>query len=85
VRSLAAREPDLKNNTRTAVLGYLILNIATSFSIALPAAGITNHLLNLDGFSFGRGILLWIAFTGLSLLVTLPVIPLLQKRIEREG
>ena len=63
---------------------YLAVNIALTFSLALPAAGMLNHLI--PGVAdFERAILLWMAATLACLLMTLPVIPVVRQRRRQKS
>jgi hypothetical protein len=73
------------DSSRLAVTAYIIINIALAFSLALPAAGITNHLLNVTGFSLARGLLLWGGFILAEMALTLPTIPIVRRRIESKN
>jgi hypothetical protein len=68
---------------------FSLVNLALIFSLALPAAGITNHLLRGYSPGDGRGWLLWLLASLGCLILSLPSIPLIrrrvQERLEREA
>lgn len=75
-------ESSLNKNLRRALAGYLIINLAISVTIALPAAGMINNLLAKTEFAFARGVLLWLSLTIIAMFLTLPLIPRLRRRVN---
>lgn len=62
---------------------YSLVNLALIFSLALPAAGIANHLLRGYTPGDGRGWLLWLLASLCCLVLSLPAIPLIQRRVQQ--
>jgi len=75
-------ESSLNQNLRRALAGYLIINLAISFTIALPAAGMINNVLAETEFALVRGVLLWLSLTIVAMILTLPLIPRLRRRVN---
>lgn len=67
---------------RQALVIYVFANIGLVFSLALPAAGMINHLLG-GIASFERAAALWVLLSLLCILITLPFLRLIQGRILR--
>jgi hypothetical protein len=61
---------------------YILINIALIFSLALPAAGMVNHLLPSGIPSIERGLLLWLLFSIAVFSLTLGVLPLIRKHLQ---
>jgi hypothetical protein len=62
---------------------FSLVNLALIFSLALPAAGIANHLLPGYTPGDGRGWLLWLLASLGCLILSLPSIPLIQRRVQQ--
>ncbi len=71
----------MRETNRQILVIYLLINLALIFSLALPAAGMLNHLLPGGQPSFARGVLLWLLNSLFCFIFTLPAIPLIRKRI----
>lgn len=61
-------------------LGFI--NFALVFSVALPAAGMINHLLPFGEPLFWRGLLIWALLTLLCITLSFLLLPWLRRRLE---
>jgi lysylphosphatidylglycerol synthetase-like protein (DUF2156 family) len=73
----------MSETTRQSLILYAFINITLTFSLALPAAGMVNHLLPSGVPEIGRGLLLWLLFSVATLLLTLSLLPLIRKRVRQ--
>lgn len=62
---------------------FSLVNLTLIFSLALPAAGIANHLLGGYTPGDGRGWLLWLLASLSCLALSLPAIPLIRRRVQQ--
>jgi hypothetical protein len=70
------------NNSRQVLIVYLAINLTLIFSFALPCAGMLNHLIFPGETTFTHGFLFWIATSILCLVLTVPFIPFIRRRIQ---
>jgi len=68
--------------TRQTLIVYLFINITLGFSVALPAAGMINHLLPRGEPEPERAISIWLAGIITCLVLTLGLVPVIRKRIS---
>jgi hypothetical protein len=69
--------------TYQSLVLYVFINITLIFSLALPAAGMVNHLLPSGAPTIGRGLLLWLLFSILTFLLTLIALPIIRNRLQK--
>ena len=72
----------MSETTHKVFVIYILINLALVFSLALPAAGMVNHLLPYGSPTPIRGLGLWFFFSLLSFLFTLPVLILIRRRLS---
>ena len=74
----------MENINRQTTILYIFINIAIIFSLALPAAGMFNHLLATGEASLIRGLIIWLSFSAACFVLTLPLIPVIRRRIHQQ-
>jgi len=74
----------MENANRRTTIIYIFINIAIIFSLALPAAGMFNHLLAAGKASPIRGLLIWLILSLVCFVLTLPLIPVIRRRVSEQ-
>jgi hypothetical protein len=71
--------------TRQSLIVYIFINITLIFSVALPAAGMINHLLPHGVPDLGRAFSIWLAGIFTCLTLTLALLPAIRRRVSRRS
>lgn len=72
----------LRELNRQVFITLAFINFALAFSVALPAAGMVNHLLPFGEPLFWRGLLIWALLTLVCITLSFLLIPWVRRRLE---